>query len=308
MHGPRVLRVSRVQGARGFEEQHAARIVGHGPMLDAARDDQELSGLELDYAVAQFHAEPAFDHEEEFILALVLMPDEFAVQLGELHLAIIDVADDPRRPDIGELRQFVGRNNLGQHGGLHTTLSATMRAFIGSIEAEFRRYKALAEGAIRQLDDAQLEKFLANEESNSVATLVRNIAGNLKSRFSEFLTSDGEKPWRNRDGEFERCSMSRVELLEHWEDGWRTLCGSLALLADGDLTRTVMIRGQPLAVHEALHRSLAHASYHVGQIVSLARAMRGSDWQFMSIPPGRSAEYNKNPGLEKGPRTFRERP
>jgi hypothetical protein len=160
-----------------------------------------------------------------------------------------------------------------------------------SIESEFRRYKGLGEGAIAQLDDADFGRPVG--AGNSVAILVWHISGNLKSRFTDFLTSDGEKPWRARDEEFVSRLVTRAQLLEKWEEGWTTLFAALHTLKAEDLTRTVTIRNQPLAVHEALERSLSHASYHVGQIVYIAKSLRGDRWKYMSIPPGKSEEYNK---------------
>jgi len=135
-----------------------------------------------------------------------------------------------------------------------------MRDVISSIEGEWRRYKALGEGALRQLRDDELGKS-GTGEGNSVAILVWHIAGNLKSRFTDFLSSDGEKPWRNRDSEFQaRSHVTRAELLEQWEGGWNTLFAALKPLTDEDLSRMVTIRGQKFRVHEALHRLLAHTS------------------------------------------------
>jgi len=176
-----------------------------------------------------------------------------------------------------------------------------MRDVVGSLEAEFRRYKQLAEKALAQLDDEQVNRG-GPGGTNSVATIARHVAGNLQSRFTDFLTSDGEKPWRRRDTEFEPRVVARAELLAAWEEGFRTLLGTLAGLADEALARTVRIRGQALPVHEALHRSLAHLGYHVGQIVHLARSMKGDAWEFLSIPPGGSDAYNRNPTRERGPR------
>jgi uncharacterized damage-inducible protein DinB len=169
-----------------------------------------------------------------------------------------------------------------------------VRPTIASIEGEFRRYKKLAEDAIAQLDDAQL--FERSAPSNSIATIVWHIAGNFASRFTDFLTTDGEKPWRDRDSEFVEHHVSRAELLAKWDAGWRTLFGALASLSDDDLQKGVTIRNQPLTVVEALHRSLAHGAYHVGQILYVAKALRGTEWKYLSIPPGKSADANKNPG------------
>ena len=176
-----------------------------------------------------------------------------------------------------------------------------MRDIISSIEGEWRRYKALGEGAMRQLRDDELGKSGAGD-GNSAAVIVWHIAGNLKSRFSDFLKSDGEKPWRHRDSEFQpRHDITRSELFEQWDAGWRTLLAALEPLADEDLSRIVTIRGEKFRVHEALHRLLAHTSYHVGQIVYLAKSFRGSEWNYLSIPPGASEEYNRNPTREKPP-------
>ena len=175
-----------------------------------------------------------------------------------------------------------------------------MTAFVRSIGAEYQRYKALAEGAIRQLMDAELS-LPAPGGGNSIAVLVWHISGNLASRFTDFLRSDGEKPWRDRDAEFAPRAVTSAELLQKWEDGWSVLFGALDGLTDEQLAQSVTIRGQAMKVHEALHRSLAHASYHVGQIVFLAKSLRGESWQYMSIPPGKSAEYNQNPTMEKAP-------
>jgi uncharacterized damage-inducible protein DinB len=173
-----------------------------------------------------------------------------------------------------------------------------MRQIVGSIEGEYRRYKQLGEGAMEQLSEEQLCQA-SGSEANSIATLVWHISGNLASRFTDFLQSDGEKPWRDRDSEFLRRSVSRAEVLEKWEAGWGVLFGSLADIDDQKLHAVVKIRGVSLSVHDALHRSLAHTSYHVGQIVFLAKQLRSDQWRYLTIPPGGSAAYNKNPFAEK---------
>jgi uncharacterized damage-inducible protein DinB len=177
-----------------------------------------------------------------------------------------------------------------------------MRTVVASIEAEYRRYRQLAEGAIRQLSDEQLAQVVG-AAGNSAATIAWHISGNLKSRFTDFLNADGEKPWRDRETEFLARQVSQAELLAIWEQGWQALSTALAALTDSDLTRTVTIRNQPLSIVDALHRSLAHTSFHVGQIVFVAKALRGPDWKYLTIPPGKSAEYNQNPIHERPPRT-----
>jgi uncharacterized damage-inducible protein DinB len=169
-----------------------------------------------------------------------------------------------------------------------------MRPIIESITGEFQRYKALAEAALHQLTGEQLVAPAPNG-GNSIATLCWHVGGNLRSRFTDFLTSDGEKPWRKREEEFAARPVTHAELLAHWEAGWDILLATLAGLSDADLARTVTIRGQPLRVDEALHRALAHVSYHVGQVVYAARALRGSAWRFLSIPPGQSAAFDAAP-------------
>lgn len=165
---------------------------------------------------------------------------------------------------------------------------------ISSIDAEFRRYKSLGDGAMAQLADAELSQA-GPHGGHSVTTLAWHISRNLKSRFTDFLTSDGEKPWRDRESEFEARRVSRAELLATWEDGWTAVLGALQGLGDAQLGKTITIRNIPLTVHESLHRSVAHTCYHVGQIVYIAKGLRGGAWQYLSIPPGKSAEYNRNP-------------
>ncbi|HEX5000644.1 MAG TPA: DUF1572 family protein [Terriglobia bacterium] len=171
-----------------------------------------------------------------------------------------------------------------------------MRHFIGGIEGEFKRYKKLGNEAIRQVhDDAQLSAE-GPGGGNSIAVLVWHLSGNLKSRFTEFLTSDGEKPWRKRDEEFIFRSVSRAELLAKWEEGWTVALQELQSLTDADLNQSVIIRGETFSVSDALLRSVAHAAYHAGQIVYLAKAFRGAaEFESLSIPLGMSEEFRKNP-------------
>jgi hypothetical protein len=160
-----------------------------------------------------------------------------------------------------------------------------VRDVLSSIEHEYRRYKKLAEGAFEQVTDAQLLE-MPSDEGNSIAMLTWHVSGNLKSRFTDFLTTDGEKPWRDRESEFEPRTVTRTELLTKWEEGWAVLFQALSALDDDTLGRHVAIRGEVLSVLQALHRSLAHASYHVGQVVFLAKSFRGEGWRSLSIPKG----------------------
>jgi len=165
--------------------------------------------------------------------------------------------------------------------------------YLTDVVRTFRNYKALGDSALAQTPDAHLNTEL-DANSNSVAVIVKHVAGNLRSRFRDFLTTDGEKPDRNRDGEFEIPSQpSRDEILRWWEDGWAVALRSIQALTPADVERTVTIRGEAFQVVEALNRSAAHTAYHVGQMVYLARHFAGAGWTTLSIPKGQSAQYSK---------------
>lgn len=166
------------------------------------------------------------------------------------------------------------------------------------IRSEYRRYKSLAESAIAQIKDDDLRKVIG-EENNSIAVIMNHLSGNLKSRFTNFVPEDGEKSWRNRDQEFEETKEDRASLFLKWEESWKTLFAEINALQDSDLSKVVKIRAQELTAADALQRSLAHVSYHVGQIVLLARIHVGREWKSLSIPRGKSQEYNLNPTKEK---------
>lgn len=168
------------------------------------------------------------------------------------------------------------------------------RAALDALEACLHRYRRIAEKAMEQLEDDELVRRPA-ESSHSVATLVWHVAGNLQSRFTAFLDEDGEKVWRQREDEFAPRLVGRDELMAEWGRGWRVLFQALAPLGDDDLSRLVRIRDEPMAVHTALLRVLAHMSYHVGQVVYVAKLIRGDDWRWLSIPPGRSEVYFRAP-------------
>jgi hypothetical protein len=164
------------------------------------------------------------------------------------------------------------------------------QAYIRDVVRTFRNYKALAERAIAQVPaDADLHAQL-DANSNSIAVILKHVGGNLRSRFRDFLTTDGEKPDRNRDGEFEMPERaSRNEMLRWWNDGWTTALGAIEALAPEDLDRTVFIRGEAFLVPEALSRSVTHTAYHVGQIVYVARHLASPTWKSLTIPKGDSA-------------------
>jgi uncharacterized protein DUF1572 len=163
---------------------------------------------------------------------------------------------------------------------------------------EYARYRSIGEKAIGQVSDDALNKVLGRD-NNSIAIIVRHIGGNLASRFTDFLTSDGEKAWRDRDSEFQEARYDRSEVERIWSEGWGVLEFELSKLTAEQLQQQVYIRGQAWTVHEALCRSLAHLSYHVGQIVLLARMLNEGEWQWISIPKGQSSEYNLHPTKEK---------
>lgn len=171
-----------------------------------------------------------------------------------------------------------------------------MTTILSSISGEFLRYKALGDAALAQLRDEELGAGDAIDGLNSAAVLVWHIGGNLRSRFTDFLTSDGEKPWRKRDEEFTARTVTRQDVMDKWNSGWDALFTALEPLTDDHLQQTVTIRGQSFAVHDALHRSLAHICYHVGQLVFLAKQFRRQEWKNLSIPLGKSEEANRNPG------------
>ena len=171
---------------------------------------------------------------------------------------------------------------------------------IESIKSEYNRYKSLTELSVAQVKDEDLHKIIAGTE-NSIAILMNHLSGNLKSRFTNFLTEDGEKLWRNRDEEFEESNKNRDALLKDWNEAFGILLGELNKLIDADLSRKVKIRETELTVSDALTRSLSHLSYHVGQIVFIARQHVGANWKSLSIPKGKSQTYNLNPTKEKKP-------
>ena len=156
----------------------------------------------------------------------------------------------------------------------------------------FRNYKKLAERAIEQISEEEFFKTI-DAEANSIAVIVKHIAGNLRSRWTDFLTTDGEKPDRNRDTEFEMIKDTRESLMQFWETGWQTLFDNIEPLTVEDFSRTVSIRGEPHTIVEAINRQLTHYSYHIGQIVFLAKHFKSSDWKTLSVPKNKSAQFNQ---------------
>ncbi|MGD0905973.1 MAG: DUF1572 domain-containing protein [Candidatus Acidiferrales bacterium] len=155
----------------------------------------------------------------------------------------------------------------------------------------FRYYKRLGDRAMSQAPDDALFATL-DSESNSIAIIVKHIAGNMRSRWTDFLTADGEKPDRNRDAEFEAAPKTWGELNSMWESNWKLVFDALAPLTEADLSRTIYIRGEAHSVMQAINRNLTHTAYHVGQIVFLAKHFAGSNWVSLTVPRGKSAEFN----------------
>ena len=173
------------------------------------------------------------------------------------------------------------------------TMTDLAQHYLEQAGRQFRGYKRLGEGAIAQLKDEELFVTL-DPESNSVAIIVKHMAGNMRSRFDDFLTTDGEKPDRHRDQEFELSSeTTRAEVMRWWESGWSSLFSAIDSLRPEDVQRTVTIRGEPHTIVQAIGRQIAHYAYHVGQIVFLAKHFRSQDWKSLSIPRGQSEQVNR---------------
>jgi len=163
--------------------------------------------------------------------------------------------------------------------------------FLECAKKEFQYYKLLGEKTFSQLTDEQLFNQI-NSESNSIAMIVKHLWGNMLSRWTEFLTTDGEKEWRKRDEEFENDISTRKELLEKWEEGWYCLFNALNSITDSDLSEVIYIRNQGHTILEAINRQLSHYPHHIGQIVFIGKMLRDKDWNSLSIPKGASKEYN----------------
>jgi Protein of unknown function (DUF1572) len=180
--------------------------------------------------------------------------------------------------------------------------------FLESTVKIFQLYKKLGEGAMAQLSDEEVMRK-PNEASNSIALIVHHISGNMLSRWTDFLTTDGEKPWRDRDAEFEVGYPSKAAMMDAWEKGWACLFNALAGLKGDDLLKIVYIRNEGQTVMETIQRQLAHYPHHVGQILYQAKALKGDTFQSLSIPKGKSREVNQEKfSQEKEIRHFTDRP
>jgi hypothetical protein len=166
------------------------------------------------------------------------------------------------------------------------------RNYLESVKKQMLYYKTIAEKAMEQLDDEQLFE-VQNENSNSINTIIQHLSGNMISRWTDFLTSDGEKQWRNRDEEFSKSSTSKSDLLNTWNKGWDCFLNTLESLQPEDLTKTIYIRNEGHSVVDAINRQLAHYPYHIGQIVFYAKMLKKSEWNSLSIPKNESNKYNQ---------------
>ncbi|GAC1305700.1 MAG: DUF1572 domain-containing protein [Mucilaginibacter sp.] len=177
-----------------------------------------------------------------------------------------------------------------------------METYLKSVKKRFEYYKTLGENTFAQLEDKHLF-WQYNEESNSIAIIVKHIWGNMLSRWTDFLNSDGEKPSRNRDAEFENDIKTRQELLVKWNEGWDCLHEALNSIKNDDWERDIYIRGERHSVVDAINRQLAHYSYHIGQIVFIGKMAAGSQWQSLSIPKGNSQTFNAEKFAKHGSKT-----
>ena len=168
-------------------------------------------------------------------------------------------------------------------------------SYVEDALAVFRQYKQLGERAMAQVTDDQLFRLL-DEEANSIAIIVKHMTGNMRSRWTDFLTTDGEKPNRNRDSEFVDPPATREALMSDWENGWACVFRAIEQLTDADLSRSITIRGEAHSVMQAINRQLAHYPQHVGQIVLLAKHWAGPHWQSLSVPRNKSSEFNRAVG------------
>ncbi|MBL7730208.1 MAG: DUF1572 family protein [Chitinophagaceae bacterium] len=170
---------------------------------------------------------------------------------------------------------------------------STAKEFLTTATKRLKYYKDLGDKTLEQLNDWDIH-YQPNDEANSIAIIVQHLAGNMLSRWTNFLTEDGEKEWRNRDDEFEIHQYTKQQLLELWEKGWACFLDTLGSLKKKDLKKTVTIRQESLTVIDAINRQLAHYPYHIGQIVHIGKTIKGKNWKNLSIPKGESQAYNNN--------------
>ena len=165
--------------------------------------------------------------------------------------------------------------------------------YLENIRKLFRYYKSMGDESLTRLTEEEIH-FRFEENSNSCAIIAKHMAGNMLSRWTDFLTADGEKEWRNREAEFQDYFNSKEALIEYWEKGWSTLFSAIDPLQTSDLEKIIYIRNEGHNILEAINRQLAHYSYHVGQLVLMSKAIKGNTWQSLSIPKGQSSTFNKD--------------
>jgi hypothetical protein len=175
--------------------------------------------------------------------------------------------------------------------------------FLKTVIRRLKYYKDLGDKTFEQLTDKDFH-YQFNEESNSIAIIIQHMAGNMLSRWTNFLTEDGEKSWRQRDEEFIAHQYSKAQLIDIWENGWNCFLGALAALEEGDLLKPVTVREEGLTVIDAINRQLAHYPYHIGQIVYIGRMVRNAEWKNLSIPKGGSSNYNQNSAIKDPAKKF----
>lgn len=172
-------------------------------------------------------------------------------------------------------------------------MSALSTIFLQSAIKRVKYYKVLADNTFAQLDEKDFY-FKPNETSNNLALIIQHMSGNMLSRWTNFLTEDGEKPWRNRDTEFNDQHYNRAQLLSAWEKGWQCFLNALETLNEDDLLKTIHIRSEPLLVIDAINRQLAHYPHHVGQIIYIGKMLKGKEWKSLSIKKGKSEDFNND--------------
>lgn len=177
------------------------------------------------------------------------------------------------------------------------------KEYLQTVIRRLKYYKKLGENAMDQLDEKEIH-FRPNDESNSVAIIVQHMTGNMLSRFTNFLTEDGEKEWRQRDDEFEIHRYSKQQVIDLWERGWLCVFNALESLTDDDLLKTITIRQEALTVIDAINRQLAHYPHHIGQILYIGKIIKGSSWKNLSIPKGQSQAYNQSNDIKDPAKKF----
>jgi hypothetical protein len=182
-------------------------------------------------------------------------------------------------------------------------MSSIGTEFLQTVIRRFKYYKDLGEKTFAQLSDQEFH-FSPNKESNSIAVIVQHMTGNMLSRWTNFLTEDGEKEWRQRDDEFEVHQQDKQQVIDTWQKGWACLLSTLESLKDDDLLKTVYIRKEPLTAIDAINRQLAHYPYHIGQIIYVAKIIKDANWKNLSIPRGHSTQYNSSKEIKDPAKKF----